>query len=341
MSQEIKLWHIREGDKLEAWDASRMDFESRLESCIEQDVSILSSDLLVIGRQVQTDFGGVIDLLCLDRYGDTVIVELKRGLTPREVTAQALDYASWVHQLSNDDIRDQTERYLGSDAALDQAFAKRFEADLPEVLNENQGILIVGSEIDASTERIINYLSDVYGANINAVTFQYFREADGGELLARVFLVEPSRVDYQARTKGRSKRRRNLTYEELQRLADENGVGELYGRSVTDLSKLFRRHTTVSSIAFDGDYETSRRVFFSLIPGKSSRQDGLHFQIYALRICEMLGLSDAALLSLLPRTREPWIYHEGAGPEYSGYAGFFRDYAEIDCFVAGVKEKVT
>ena len=50
----------------------------------------------MIGREVETDFGGSIDILCIDAEGDLVIVELKRDRTPREVTAQALDYASWV-----------------------------------------------------------------------------------------------------------------------------------------------------------------------------------------------------------------------------------------------------
>ena len=66
--------------------------------------SVLDPNLLVIGREVETDFGGFIDILCIDAAGDLVIVELKRDKTPREVTAQALDYASWVANLSNERV---------------------------------------------------------------------------------------------------------------------------------------------------------------------------------------------------------------------------------------------
>lgn len=53
------------------------------------------------------------------------------------------------------------------------AFSQRFGGkELPEVLNEQHKMLIVASEIDDSSERIINYLSDTYGVSINAVTFQ-------------------------------------------------------------------------------------------------------------------------------------------------------------------------
>ncbi len=93
MTEEIRLWCLTEGDTLEEIASSSLKLEERLESWIELDISILSPNLLVLGRQVETDFGGVIDLLCLDINGDTVIVELKKDRTPREVTAQALEYA--------------------------------------------------------------------------------------------------------------------------------------------------------------------------------------------------------------------------------------------------------
>lgn len=299
MPEEVKLWHIEKGEILEVCVPSKLDFEERLERWIEQDVAILSPELLIIGRQVETDFGGVIDLLCLNRNGDTVIVELKRGLTPREVTAQALDYASWVQELSNDRISAIARRHLGKIDTLEDAFVRKFGVDLPEILNENHGILIVGSRIDAGTERIIKYLSDAYGVSINAVTFQYFRTLQGEEFLARVFLIEPEKIEYQARTRGTSKRRRNLTIDEIRSLADESGVGELYNHFVNYLNQFFKRHTTASSIAFTGDFNGSRRTVFSLIPGQSSSEEGLHFQVYSSRLCQLFGIDASALLALL------------------------------------------
>lgn len=83
MSAEIRLWKVGQQDLLEQVEVRRLDLEARLEAWMERDISILSTDLLVIGRQVPTDFGGYIDLLCLDRNGDVMIVELKRDKTPR------------------------------------------------------------------------------------------------------------------------------------------------------------------------------------------------------------------------------------------------------------------
>ena len=49
---------------------------------------------MLIGRQVRTSFGGIIDLLAIAPDGSLVLIELKRDKTPREIVAQALDYAS-------------------------------------------------------------------------------------------------------------------------------------------------------------------------------------------------------------------------------------------------------
>ncbi len=99
MTSEIKLWEIQNGSQLKHVEGSTLDLEERLEDWIEEDISMLSEDLLVIGRQLTTDFGGKIDILCIDRIGDLAIVELKRDKTPRDITAQTLDYASWVKDL--------------------------------------------------------------------------------------------------------------------------------------------------------------------------------------------------------------------------------------------------
>lgn len=335
MAEEVRLWRIQGGDTLHEITRSPLDLEARLEVWLERDISVLSPGLLVIGRQVETDFGGFIDLLCLDRTGDVVVVELKRDKTPREITAQILDYGSWVKGLSNERITAIGEAYLGQ-GKLEEAFKRRFGAELPETLNENHRLLIVASQIDASSERIIKYLSDTYGVNINAATFQYFREPNGSELLARVFLLEPAQVELQSRTKGPSKRRPNLTYEELDAIAAEQGVQELYHYAVTNLERYFQKHTTRSSVVFTSVFNGSRKAVISFIPQESNASDGLRFQMYSLRLRTWLNLPEDADLAMLPPRREPWIYYETAGPDYAGLQGFFANRAEIEHFLEGL-----
>jgi RecB family endonuclease NucS len=101
---EVHLWRIGPAEQLTEIEQARLNLESRLEEWLERDISVLDPNLLVIGRQVETDFGGKIDLLCMDAAGDLAVVELKRDRTPREITAQALEYASWVADLSSEGV---------------------------------------------------------------------------------------------------------------------------------------------------------------------------------------------------------------------------------------------
>jgi hypothetical protein len=206
MPSEVRLWEILDRENLKEIEKTRLDLEGRIEDWLEEDISIISDALLVIGRQVRTDSGGFIDLLCIDSQGDITIIELKRDKTPRETTAQILDYGSWVQDLSGDDIIYIADEYLDDKGPLEEAFSEAFGEDLPDVLNEQHKMLIVASGLDPSSERIIRYLSDAYGVGINAVTFNYFRDEDEREYLARAFVVEPERVEYKVQIKGPSKR---------------------------------------------------------------------------------------------------------------------------------------
>jgi hypothetical protein len=134
-----------------------------------------------------------------------VVVELKRDRTPRDVVAQVLDYASWVENLSYDDIAGIYSENNGG-KELEQAFAEAFEDNPPDELNQNHELIVVASELDPSTERIINYLSDNYGVPVNAVFFRYFRDGDS-EFLTRSWLIDPLEVEAKASRATKQKKR--------------------------------------------------------------------------------------------------------------------------------------
>ena len=63
----------------------------------------------------------------------------------------------------------------------------------------NHHSLVVAEEIDASTERIVRYLSDM-GVPINVATVQHFSDKDGHEILARVYLIPPEEAEAKAQS---------------------------------------------------------------------------------------------------------------------------------------------
>lgn len=195
MPIEFGLWRI-DGEDYNRLSSTRLDDESRLEDLIVEDPNMLGRDLLIIGQQVHTDSGNRLDLLGIDVDGNLHIIELKRGRTPRDVVAQALDYASWVRELGYEDIVDIFESFDG-DREFEEAFGEKFgsvqpegESGVPEDINQSHSLTIVASELDAATERIVEYLSDEYSVPVNAVRFNYY-EDDGREYIGRTWLIDP------------------------------------------------------------------------------------------------------------------------------------------------------
>ncbi len=191
MSNQIRLWKITDKG-FEVLNRAAVEQEKKLHDWLERDISLISDDLLVIGREVLTDFNKSIDLLCLDGNGDIVIIELKRDRAPRDVLAQILEYASWVDDLPSERILEIANDYLQKKGTtLEEAFQQKFGTrELPELLNASHKMVIVASELDAQTERILNYLSK-HGIDINAVTFSYFRDGEN-KYMARAILIPQS-----------------------------------------------------------------------------------------------------------------------------------------------------
>jgi hypothetical protein len=196
MPVEVGIWRIGNGSP-ERVHFSPIEKESKLEEVLHADIGVLDPSLMVVGRQVPTAYGKFVDLLTIDAQGDLTIVELKRDRTPREVVAQVLDYASWVQDLTYEQVTEiYAEQHPGE--RFEQAFADRFGADdPPESLNEDHRLVVVASELDNSTERIIGYLSATYGVPINAVFFRHFKEGDN-EYLVRSWLIDPDQAEAQA-----------------------------------------------------------------------------------------------------------------------------------------------
>jgi hypothetical protein len=196
MPIEVGIWRIDSGS-VEPVPASSLESEARLEDVLERDPTILGLDsLLVIGRQVITKYGKRVDLLAIDVEGTLYVVELKKDRTPREVVAQALDYGFWVRQLDDDQIAAFYSHH-NAGASFAGAFEQFFGQPPPVPLNASHQLIIVASELDPSTERIVTYAAD-YDVPLNVVFFQYFKDGTA-EYLTRSWLIDPAEAEERSR----------------------------------------------------------------------------------------------------------------------------------------------
>lgn len=196
MSVEFGVWRIDNG--LQKLSMQGIDFEKRLEDLLVQDITLAAPHLMVIGRQVRTAHGKDIDLLAMDATGNLAVLELKRAKTYRDIVAQVLDYGSWVCDLEDEQIASiysdfQTKHFPDDDRSIDEAFRERFSAAIPDALNENHQLIIVASELDPSTERVVGYLAEQFKLDINVIFFQFVQD-EGREYLCRAWLREPTPI---------------------------------------------------------------------------------------------------------------------------------------------------
>lgn len=192
------IWRV--SDKPQQLPAAKLASEQQLEDMIVANPELLSDELMLIGRQEDTGRGGRIDLLATSPDGSLTLIELKRDRTPREVVAQALDYASWVEELEADEIAAIYARFRpGRNLAAD--FRDRFSVDLDEeALNASHQVIVVAAALDDSTERIIDYLGS-RGVSINVLFFQVF-EHGKDKFFSRAWLIDPIQAQSLPAEKG-------------------------------------------------------------------------------------------------------------------------------------------
>ena len=123
--------------------------EAILENWLETNPNCILEDgaLLIIGRQITTNLGSILDLLGIDREGDLVVVELKRNRTPRDTLAQVLEYASFAEELDTEQLENILRNYLNDEAVnLADYHKKYFNIEDEEAIafNKDQRLVIVG-----------------------------------------------------------------------------------------------------------------------------------------------------------------------------------------------------
>jgi hypothetical protein len=188
MTLHHAIWTV--GTKPAPLAAAQLPSEQLLEDTIVAAPQMLSDAWMLIGRQERTLHAGRIDLLAIAPDGSLILIEIKRDRTPRDVVAQALDYASWVEGLQPEEIAAIYGRFApGHSLAAD--FQARFGEPLDEdQLNSDHQIVIVAAAVDADSERIVEYLGR-RGIAINVLCFQVFAQA-GQQFLSRAWLRDPA-----------------------------------------------------------------------------------------------------------------------------------------------------
>jgi hypothetical protein len=191
----MKLFTIAEDGKLTRYKEQNYEAthqEEQLEALLEKNPEYFfeGSNVLVIGRQVTTNLNTFIDLLGIDKAGNTVVIELKRGKTPRETVAQVLEYASFVENLDFAQLDEIYKDYSGEDISLAEYHQQYFDNEEDEQVSFNKStkLVIVAQDVTREIRQTALFLRKK-GVDIYCMEFKYFQTSSGEQIISSDFVV--------------------------------------------------------------------------------------------------------------------------------------------------------
>ena len=186
-----------EEDKLIIAQETNVELEQHLEIWLENSPWAVIQDELVlwIDRQPSAkDEEGTIfpDLLGVDSEGNLVIIEFKRGKTPREVIAQLLEYAAWANELPEEQIHEIADAYFEKrDEFKGKTFTEAFKEafDVPETdelppLKRKLRLFVVAEEIQPRVAHVCRFLRTSYKMDVSCIAVSKFQTESGDEIVS-------------------------------------------------------------------------------------------------------------------------------------------------------------
>ncbi len=187
------------------------DLEKILEDWIETNPHLIFGDeeIAILARQPRTGYDKYLDLLGVDKAGATVVIELKRGETPRDVVAQTLEYAAWVDSLTLDQL-DEMARDYGQKKGVEfddlaglylRTFGDELEDEESEggkltqriTFNNRQRLVIMAERISDEVEQTLRYMRTRFGADVSGIAFSVHKSGND-TLISTTTVVGRERV---------------------------------------------------------------------------------------------------------------------------------------------------
>ena len=162
--------------------AAEKIFERKdLQQLLRSDISALGNDLMVISEEFGDweDSKRRIDLLCIDKGANVVVVELKRTEDGGHMELQAIRYAAMVASMTLDRAIATYARYLKDDASRERATTEILEFLEAESVDEVElsgdvRILLVSADFSSELTTAVMWLNR-QGLDITCIRFIPYR----------------------------------------------------------------------------------------------------------------------------------------------------------------------
>ncbi|WP_336361540.1 hypothetical protein [Haladaptatus sp. ZSTT2] len=175
-------------------------------------------NVLYIGQQGSPGEGGIFDILGVDEQGDIVIIELKRERTPRDIVAQALEYAASIRSEEYPQLDERYREFVDDEEASllskhTEYFSRVDDPLTQREFNTDQRLLLVGTDFSELSLDMADFLRE-HGIDVVCVTFGSFTTDNGDlKLLTTEAVRRPLSAEPASVSGGRSSSSRETTIE--------------------------------------------------------------------------------------------------------------------------------
>jgi len=182
-----------------------------LQRLLRSQIRALDSDLMVIGEEFGDWVASSrrIDLLCIDRDANLVVVELKRTEDGGYMELQAIRYAAMISTMTFSQLVDAHKDYLEklgqSPAEAEQNILNFLNWDQPDDDRFANGVRIILASADFSKELTTSVLwLNKQGLDISCARLKPYKDEDGTILIDVQQLIPlPEAADYQTQIKAK------------------------------------------------------------------------------------------------------------------------------------------
>lgn len=183
----MQLFTIKDEIAFEIFPSDDHFIEKDIEDFVKNNPNVLLNErILIFGRQVHTASGKILDLLALDKYGRIIVIELKRGLAPRDMMAQILDYSSWIKKLSERELEKIAKDYFAKNnlpyKSIHTAFEEFFKVKNAPTIGSELVNVLFAQDYPEDLMNAVSYLADS-GIPIYLLKFNWFKDQAGAKFI--------------------------------------------------------------------------------------------------------------------------------------------------------------
>lgn len=234
------------GDSLERVSETTFAAESirergDIQRLLRADISVLSPDLKVIAEEFSdwADSQRRIDLLCIDREANLVVVELKRTEDGGHMELQAIRYAAMVSSMTFERLVAAHARYIGGDepfARAETALLDFLDWETPSsgALTETVRIILLSADFSTELTTAVMWLNK---RGLDVSCFRLKPHRLGADILIDIqqIIPLPEAADYEVKLRAQR--------QEAERAASSRG--EIFRRFWAQLIERSRPMTSI------------------------------------------------------------------------------------------------